>query len=113
MPRIHAALLPATLLVGLGSAWLAGHSRAQQSGGDAADAAPPPGYGGRVIVHLAAMPRSINFALENAVYVHRMLYELHEFLLLQDWESWEYRPLLCHRWDEEDMLVLADPARFS
>ncbi len=111
MPRTHAVLFPASLLLFLGTAWLAGRSCAQEWSGQAADAAPRPAYGGRVIVHLTAMPRSINFALENAVYVHRMLYEVHEFLLLQDWESWEYRPVLCHRWDEEDMLVLADGAR--
>ncbi len=73
---------------------------------------PPPAYGGRVIVHLFGMPKkSLNYAIDNTTYARRMLYEVHEYLLAQDWESWGYVPVLCKRWDEEDLIVLREEAR--
>ncbi|MDE0895037.1 MAG: ABC transporter substrate-binding protein [Planctomycetota bacterium] len=68
--------------------------------------APAPVYGGRVIVHLSSMPENINYAIENSAVTRRMLYEVHESLLLQDWETFEYIPKLVKDFDVEDMLVL-------
>ncbi|MFT6714683.1 MAG: peptide/nickel transport system substrate-binding protein [Planctomycetota bacterium] len=65
-----------------------------------------PVYGGRVIVHLSSMPENINYAIENSAVTRRMLYEVHESLLLQDWETFEYVPKLAESFDTEDMLVL-------
>ncbi len=68
--------------------------------------APAPVYGGRVIVHLSSMPENINYSIENSAVTRRMLYEVHESLLLQDWETFEYVPRLVEGFDTEDMLVL-------
>jgi len=65
-----------------------------------------PAYGGRAIIHLSAMPENLCYPVENSAYTRRLLYEVHETLVLQDWESWEYVPVLCERWDTEDMVVL-------
>jgi peptide/nickel transport system substrate-binding protein len=73
----------------------------------AKDPLPPPRRGGRVIVHLAAMPSSLNSMIENSSVTRRMLGELHEFLIRQDWETWEYTPVLARSWETEDTLVLA------
>ena len=69
-----------------------------------------PLYGGRVIVHNASLPKHINYATENSAYTRRMLREVHETLLAQDWEEHEMRPLLAKSWNTEDMLVLKDGA---
>ena len=69
-------------------------------------AVPDPVYGGRVIVHLSSMPENINYAIENSAVTRRMLYEVHESLLLQDWETFKYIPKLAESYDSEDMLVL-------
>jgi len=67
---------------------------------------PTPLYGGRVIVHLASMPENLNYVIENSAVTRRMLYEVHEFLLLQDWETHEYVPKAAREFVREDMLVL-------
>ena len=69
-----------------------------------------PAYGGRVIVHLSSMPESLNRVVENSAVSNWMLYELHERLVHQNWETWEYEPRLCTRWDTEDQLVLKPEA---
>jgi peptide/nickel transport system substrate-binding protein len=80
---------------------------ANQAGPDGArPATAAPVYGGRVIVHLSSMPENINYAIENSAVTRRMLYEVHESLLLQDWETFEYVPKLAESFDTEDMLVL-------
>ncbi|MDF1800349.1 MAG: ABC transporter substrate-binding protein [Planctomycetota bacterium] len=52
------------------------------------------------------MPENINYAVENSAVTRRMLYEVHESLLLQDWDTFEYVPKLVKGFDTEDMLVL-------
>ncbi len=69
-----------------------------------------PLYGGRVIVHLASLPESICYPIENSAVTRRILYEVHEMLLIQDWEFHDYRPRLCSSWDTEDMLILKPEA---
>ena len=69
---------------------------------------PEPRRGGRVIVHLAAMPRHLNLMTENSSYVRWMLREVHEFLMLRDWETWEHVPRLAEDVFLEDTVVLAD-----
>jgi peptide/nickel transport system substrate-binding protein len=65
-----------------------------------------PGYGGTVTVHLASMPKRLNYALENSSAARWVLYELHEFLVQKDWEMWDVRPSLATHWETEDTLVL-------
>ncbi len=64
--------------------------------------------GGRVVVHLLSFPRSLNFMIENSSVTRRMWNELHESLIRQDWESWEYVPVLAERFRVQDQLVAAD-----
>lgn len=65
-----------------------------------------PLYGGRVIVHLSSMPESINYAIENSAVTRRMLYEVHESLLIQDWEEHDYRNRLAEQHWVEDLVIL-------
>ena len=78
-----------------------------QPGPDGArPAQPTPVYGGRVTLHLASLPKHMNYVTENSAVTRRMLYEVHESLLIQDWEHHDMRPRLVTSWDAEDMLVL-------
>ncbi len=65
-----------------------------------------PAYGGSVTVHLANLPRRLNYALENSAAARWLLFELHEFLVQKDWEMWDIRPGLAASWETEDTLVL-------
>ncbi|HPF15148.1 MAG TPA: ABC transporter substrate-binding protein, partial [Planctomycetota bacterium] len=66
-----------------------------------------PRYGGRVIVHLSSLPKHTNYVTENSAYTHRMLFELHETLLRQDWETTKYIPDLAAEMPViEDILVI-------
>ena len=66
---------------------------------------PKPAYGGRVILHAEAMPRSLCATIDNNDLTHRILYELHETLLLRDWETTEWGPDLALKFDVQDRLV--------
>ena len=79
----------------------------RRPGPDGVRPAPPePAYGGRAIVHLEVMPRSLNYAIESSGYARRILYELNETLLLEDWETLEWKPLLCRGYDVDDQVLL-------
>ncbi|MFO1011782.1 MAG: ABC transporter substrate-binding protein [Planctomycetota bacterium] len=67
-------------------------------------AAPTPAYGGRATVHLERLPRTLNNVLENQGAIRRMMYELHETLLLRDWETMEWGPNLAKEWTVEDAI---------
>ena len=69
---------------------------------------PEPAWGGRAIVHLEAMPKSLNYALVGSGYTRRILYELNETLLLEDWETLEWKPNLCRMWQVEDQVIFKD-----
>jgi peptide/nickel transport system substrate-binding protein len=66
-----------------------------------------PAFGGTVTVHLASLPKRLNYALENSSVARWILYELHESLVQKDWEMWDVRPSLATHWETEDTLVLA------
>ncbi len=68
---------------------------------------PPPAYGGRAVVQLERLPPSLNNVLENQGALRRMLYELHETLLLRDWETRELVGDLAREWWVEDALHVA------
>ncbi len=70
-----------------------------------------PRYGGRVIVHLSAMPENICRPIENSAVTRRMLYELHEDLIKQDWEWHDYRPRAARSYTMEDLVVLREEVR--
>jgi peptide/nickel transport system substrate-binding protein len=66
------------------------------------DAAPTPRRGGRVTLHLAAQPASLNYMLDSSASARHLLNELHEPLIRRDWESWEWRGVLAESWDVQD-----------
>ncbi|MCA9001609.1 MAG: hypothetical protein KDB61_06785, partial [Planctomycetes bacterium] len=71
-----------------------------------------PLYGGRVIVHSASLPKHTNYVTENSAYTRRMLFELHETLLIKDWESHRYVPRLAAADPViEDSLVITQEAK--
>ena len=67
-----------------------------------------PLFGGRVIVHMASLPENMNYSIENSAVTRNMLYEVHETLLLKDWDSTLWVPNVAKAWTVEDMLLLAD-----
>src|SRR5262249_54376351 len=66
---------------------------------------PKPAYGGRVLLHAESMPRSLCATIDNNGLTRRILYELHETLLLRDWETTEWGPDLALKYDVQDRLV--------
>jgi peptide/nickel transport system substrate-binding protein len=106
-PHPSAAFNPATVLGSDGRVIVDFFHPDHQPGKDGRrPALPPPAYGGRAIVHLEAMPTSLCYPIENSGVTRRILYEVHETLLLRDWDTRELRPDLCRRYDVEDTLVL-------
>lgn len=73
-----------------------------------ASAALEPRDGGRVTVHIAAMPPSANSMIESSAISRAMLNELHESLLRRNWETWEYEKVLADSFDVQDAVVLND-----
>jgi peptide/nickel transport system substrate-binding protein len=69
-----------------------------------------PLYGGRVTVHLMGMPESICYPIENSGETRRILYQVHETLMRQDWEYHDYRPNAAEELVIEDLLVLKEGA---
>lgn len=58
-----------------------------------------PAYGGRVVVHVDALPRNgLNGVVQNSGVATRILREVHETLLLRDWLTAEFRPDLAESW---------------
>ena len=70
------------------------------------DRAVTPRRGGKVTVHVSSMPKHINYSTENSATTRRILYEVHEALVEQDWETWEPKPSLATSWVIEDTLIL-------
>ncbi len=71
---------------------------------------PDPAWGGRIIVHIAGMPKGLNKVTENSAVVTEMQYETNDTLLFRDWESWEFVPRLAERYDVEDAVILKPEA---
>lgn len=67
---------------------------------------PEPAYGGRAIVHLDANPRHLCATIDNSSVTRRVLYEVHETLLLRDWETTAWKPDLALQYNVQDRLVL-------
>ena len=72
---------------------------------------PEPAYGGRAIVHLDAVPKHLCAVTDNSSVTRRVLYEVHETLLLRDWETGEWHPDLALRYNVQDRLVLKPDAK--
>ena len=70
-----------------------------------------PRYGGRAIVHISTLPENICYPIENSAVTRRLLYEVHETLLIQDWEWHDYRPRVAREYVIEDLVVFTDDAR--
>lgn len=67
---------------------------------------PAPAYGGRATIHLESLPKSLNYALENSGVARRILFELNETLLTEDWNTLELVPNLCASYE------VVDPTHF-
>lgn len=65
---------------------------------------PKPAYGGRVILHMEAMPKSLCWPLESASVIRRILYETNETMLLRNWETGVLEPDLCTDYVVEDLI---------
>jgi peptide/nickel transport system substrate-binding protein len=63
---------------------------------------PRPAYGGRATIHLESLPKSLNYALETSGVARRILYELNETLLTEDWNTLELVPNLCKSFEVEN-----------
>jgi len=63
---------------------------------------PQPAYGGRATIHLEALPKTLNYALETSAVTRRILYELNETLLTEDWNTLELVPNLCASFEVEN-----------
>ena len=77
---------------------------------------PAPAYGGRAIVHMEWLPKSLLVPLESSAMARRILYETHETLLLRNWDTCELEPDLCTSYDVEDTIRLkgeSDPENQS
>lgn len=70
-----------------------------------------PGRGGSVTVFLPTSVRMLALPLSNSAYARNILHEVHELLVARDWETWEFKGVLAHRWDTEDSLILKDGGR--
>lgn len=83
---------------------------AREAGPDGKRPPPPkPAYGGRATIHLERLPRTLNNVLENQGVIRRVMYEVHETLLLRDWETMEWRPNLAKEWWVEDAIYSTVP----
>lgn len=69
-----------------------------------------PAYGGSVVVHLSSVVEGLNRAVENSAVSRWMLYEVHDTLLLQNWETWAYDASLADGYVAEDQIILKDGA---
>lgn len=69
-----------------------------------------PLFGGRVIVHIPSLPENMCYPIENSAETRRMLFEVHETLLLKDWDTTLHVPNVAKAWHVEDMVVLNDDA---
>jgi peptide/nickel transport system substrate-binding protein len=65
---------------------------------------PAPAYGGRAVIHLERLPRSLNNVLENLGVLRRILLEVHETLLVRDPDTLALAPRLATAWTAEDVL---------
>ncbi len=63
---------------------------------------PEPAYGGRATIHLESRPPSLNYALESTGVTRRILFELNETLLTEDWNTLELVPNLCSSYEVEN-----------
>ncbi|MBK7643594.1 MAG: hypothetical protein IPJ19_11215 [Planctomycetes bacterium] len=63
---------------------------------------PEPAYGGRATIHLESLPKSLNYAIDTSGVTRRILYELNETLLTEDWNTLELVPNLCSSFEVED-----------
>jgi peptide/nickel transport system substrate-binding protein len=64
-----------------------------------------PRRGGSVTVHVASLPASVNYMIENSAVARAILGEVHESLIRRNWETWQYEPVLAERWEVEDLLI--------
>lgn len=76
-----------------------------QPGGDQAPEMPAPRRGGRAVVHLASMPKHLNYMTENSAVSRWIMHVVHDYLVFRDWVTWEETPVLATGWTTEDALV--------
>jgi peptide/nickel transport system substrate-binding protein len=95
---------PLALLLVLPQAWRgvdSFHPAHQPDEKGVRPALPAPAWGGRATIHLESLPRTLNYALDTAAVTRRILFELNETLLTEDWETLELVPNLCRSFEVE------------
>jgi len=96
--------LPLALLFALPQAWKgvdSFHPAHQPDAKGVRPALPKPAYGGRATIHLESLPKSLNYAIDTAGVTRRILFELNETLLTEDWNTLELVPNLCASFESE------------
>ncbi len=87
-----------------------GEALVEASVGAPAAQSETPLFGGRVIVHIPSLPENMSYPIENSAVTRRMQYEVHETLLLKDWDTTLYVPNVAKAWHVEDMVILKEGA---
>ncbi len=75
------------------------------------DALPAPRDGGRVVVQIENLPRSLNYLIDNSTVTRRIQGEIHATLLTRDIGTLERKGDLAESWIVEDALFLAGGGR--
>ncbi len=70
------------------------------------DKLPASQAGGRVVIYAGPRLSSLNFMISNSSVTRRIWGELHDSLIRQDMNSWEYLPALAQSYTVQDQLVL-------
>ncbi len=103
--RLHMRLaLPLALVLVLPQAWRGVdtfHPAHQPDEKGVLPALPAPAYGGRATIHLESLPKSLNYAIDSSGVARRILFELNETLLTEDWNTLELVPNLCRSYEVE------------
>ena len=74
------------------------------------DKLPPPKRGGRVSVHIEAMPASLNYLIDRGGVIGRIFGEINASLVARQWRTNEFEAELAESYTVEDALVLRDKA---
>ena len=101
------------LAVGLLAAYLVSQ-RLPDGAAPEGEATPPaqraPLFGGQVILHVSELPTNLNAAINGSAVTQGIQYEIHETLLLRDWESTKFVPNVAKAWHTEDLVLLTEDA---
>lgn len=89
------------------------HPANQKGDGDTVPPMPEPRRGGRVSVHLASLPKHINYMTETSAVARWIQHEVHAYLVWRNWTTWEAEPQLARTMVVEDTLILKQSSAWS